>query len=77
MWKEKIEDGVFYVFISLVVGNPYYQEGILIGKIWGNPFAYTFLTPPLSFSVVRESPYLLLLPVTSQWSYRSLEQLYR
>ena len=72
------------LFISLVVGNPYYQEGILIRKNWGNLFTYTFITPPLSFSGVREResfpclfPYLFLLTVSAQRLYRSLERLYR
>ena len=67
------------LFISLVVGNPYYQEGILIGRSWGNLFTYTCLTPLLPSLVLRESASLLilLLVVVSQQLYRSLERLYR
>ena len=39
--KEKIEDVSSF---SFVVEYPYYQEGILIRKLWGNQFTYTFLT---------------------------------
>ena len=52
------------LFISLVVGNPYYQEGILIRKNWGNLFTYTFITPPLSLSGVREREFSLYLPLS-------------
>ena len=67
------------LFISLVVGNPYYQEGIHIGKSRGNLFTYTFLTPPLSSSVVRERvpPVFPYGFCSSQRLYRSLERLYR
>ena len=42
--KEKIEDVCSTFLFSLVVEYPYYQEGILIRKLWGNQFTYTFLT---------------------------------
>ena len=84
LWKEKIEDGFCLCFFtSLVVGNPYYQEGILIRKLWGNQFTYTFLTLSLPSSGVcgRESfPCLFpsfLLTVSAQRLYLSLERLYR
>ena len=66
------------LFISLVVGNPYYQEGIHIGRSWGDLFVYTCLTPLLPSLVVRESISLLvlLLAMVSQRLYRSLERLY-
>ena len=71
------------LFISLVVGNPYYQEVILIRKNRGNIFTYTFITPPLSLSGEREResfpcifPYLFLLTVSAQRLYPSLERLY-
>ena len=55
--KEKIEDVSSTVLFSLVVEYPYYQEGILIRKLWGNQFTYTFLTLSLPSSGVcgRES----------------------
>ena len=81
--KEKIEDVSSTVLFSLVVEYPYYQEGILIRKLWGNQFTYTFLTLSLPSSGVceRESfPCLFpsfLLTVSAQRLYRSLERLYR
>ena len=81
--KEKIEDVSSTVLFSLVVEYPYYQEGILIKKLWGNQFTYTFLTLSLPSSGVceRESfPCLFpsfLLTVSAQRLYRSLERLYR
>ena len=81
--KEKIEDVSSTVLFSLVVEYPYYQEGILIRKLWGNQFTYTFLTLSLPSSgvCVRESfPCLFpsfLLTVSAQRLYRSLERLYR
>ena len=51
--KEKIKDVSSTFLFSLVVEFPYYQKGILVRKLWGNQFTYTFLTPPLSSSVVR------------------------
>ena len=81
--KEKIEDVSSTLLFSLVVEYPYYQEGILIRKLWGNQFTYTFLTPSLPSSGVceRESfPCLfpsILLIVSAQRLYRSLERLYR
>ena len=71
------------LLFSLVVEYPYYQEGILIRKLWGNQFTYTFLTLSLPSSGVceRESfPCLFpsfLLTVSAQRLYRSLERLYR
>ena len=67
------------LFISLVVGNPYYQEGIHIGRSWGNLFTYTCRTPLLPSFIVRErsSLLILLLVVASQRLYRSMERLYR
>ena len=71
------------LLFSLVVEFPYYQEGILIRKLWGNQFTYTFLTLSLPSSGVCERerfPCLFLsflLTVSAQWLYRSLEQLYR
>ena len=71
------------LLFSLVVEFPYYQEGILIRKLWGNQFTYTFLTLSLPSSGVceRESfPCLIpffLLTVSAQRLYRSLERLYR
>ena len=50
--KEKIEDVSSTFLFSLVVEYPYYQEGILIRKLWGNQLTYTFLTPSLSSSIV-------------------------
>ena len=81
--KEKIEDVSSTFLFSLVVEYPYYQEGILIRKLWGNQFTYTFLTLSLPSSGVceRESfPCLFpsfLLTVSAQRLYRSLERLYR
>ena len=81
--KEKIEDVSSMLLFSLVVEYPYYQEGILIRKLWGNQFTYTFLTLSLPSSGVceRESfPCLFpsfLLTVSAQRLYRSLERLYR
>ena len=81
--KEKIEDVSSTLLFSLVVEYPYYQEGILIRKLWGNQFTYTFLTLSLPSSgvCVRESfPCLFpsfLLTVSAQRLYRSLERLYR
>ena len=81
--KEKIEDVSSMFLFSLVVEYPYYQEGILIRKLWGNQFTYTFLTLSLPSSGVcgRESfPCLFpsfLLTVSAQRLYRSLERLYR
>ena len=81
--KEKIEDVSSTLLFSLVVEYPYYQEGILIRKLWGNQFTYTFLTLSLPSSGVcgRESfPCLFpsfLLTVSAQRLYRSLERLYR
>jgi len=81
--KEKIEDVSSTFLFSLVVEYPYYQEGILIRKLWGNQFTYTFLTLSLPSSgvCVRESfPCLFpsfLLTVSAQRLYRSLERLYR
>ena len=81
--KEKIEDVSSTLLFSLVVEYPYYQEGILIRKLWGNQFTYTFLTLSLPSSGVcgRESfPCLFpsfLLTVSAQRLYRSLEWLYR
>ena len=81
--KEKIEDVSSTFLFSLVVEYPYYQEGILIRKLWGNQFTYTFLTLSLPSSgvCVRESfPCLFpsfLLIVSAQRLYRSLERLYR
>ena len=78
--KEKIEDVSSTLLFSLVVEYPYYQEGILIRKLWGNQFTYTFLTLSLPSSGVceRESfpclfPFLscsLFLPsgCTALWS---------
>ena len=83
LWKEKIEDVSSTFLFSLVVEYPYYQEGILIRKLWGNQFTYTFLTLSLPSSgvCVRESfPCLFpsfLLTVSAQPLYRSLERLYR
>ena len=42
--KEKIEDVSSMFLFSLVVEYPYYQEGILIRKLWGNQVTYTFIT---------------------------------
>ena len=81
--KEKIEDVSSMLLFSLVVEYPYYQEGILIRKLWGNQFTYTFLTLSLPSSGVcgRECfPCLFpsfLLTVSAQRLYRSLERLYR
>ena len=81
--KEKIEDVSSTLLFYLVVEYPYYQEGILIRKLWGNQFTYTFLTLSLPSSgvCVRESfPCLFpsfLLTVSAQRLYRSLERLYR
>ena len=50
--KEKIEDVSSTVLFSLVIEYPYYQEGILIRKLWGNQFTYTFLTLSLPSSGV-------------------------
>jgi len=81
--KEKIEDVSSTLLFSLVVEYPYYQEGILIRKLWGNQFTYTFLTLSLPSSGVcgRECfPCLFpsfLLTVSAQRLYRSLERLYR
>ena len=67
------------LLFSLVVEYPYYQEGILIRKLWGNQFTYTFLTPSLSSSVVRERvpPVFPSCFCSSQRLYRPLERLYR
>ena len=64
--KEKIEDVSSTLLFSLVVEYPYYQEGILIRKLWGNQFTYTFLTLSLPSSGVcgRES-FSLPLPLFS------------
>ena len=81
--KEKIEDVSSTLLFSLVVEYPYYQEGILIRKLWGNQFTYTFLTLSLPSSGVCEIesfPCLFpsfLLTVSAQRLYRSLERLYR
>ena len=81
--KEKIEDVSSTLLFSLVIEYPYYQEGILIRKLWGNQFTYTFLTLSVPSSGVckRESfPCLFpsfLLTVSAQRLYRSLERLYR
>ena len=82
--NEKIKDVSSTVLFSLVVEYPYYQEGILIRKLWGNQFTYTFLTLSLPSSgvCVRESFSLplplfsFLLTVSAQRLYRSLERLY-
>ena len=80
--KEKIEDVSSTLLFSLVVEYPYYQEGILIRKLWENQFTYTFLILSLPSSGVceRESfPCLFpsfLLTVSAQRLYRSLERLY-
>ena len=80
--KEKIEDVSSTVLFSMVIEYPYYQEGILIRKLWGNQFTYTFLTLSLPSSGVceRESfPCLFpsfLLILSAQRLYRSLERLY-
>ena len=50
--KEKIEDVSSMLLFSMVVEYPYYQEGILIRKLWGNQFTYTFLTLSLPSSGV-------------------------
>ena len=74
--KEKIEDVSSTFLFSLVVEYPYYQEGILIRKLWGNQFTYTFLTLSLPSSGVceRESfpcPFpSFLLTVSAQRLYR-------
>ena len=62
--KEKIEDVSSTLLFSLVVEYPYYQEGILIRKLWGNQFTYTFLTLSLPSSgvCVREK-FSLPLPL--------------
>ena len=52
--KEKIKDVSSTLLFSLVVEYPYYQEGILIRKLWGNQFTYTFLTLSLPSSGVCE-----------------------
>ena len=82
--KEKIEDVSSTLLFSLVVEYPYYQEGILIRKLWGNQFTYTFLTLSLPSSGVCEREFSLPLPlfsflltVSAQRLYRSLERLYR
>ena len=81
--KEKIEDVSSTVLFSLVVEYPYYQEGILIRKLWGNQFTYTFLTlslPSLGVCGRESFPCLFpsfLLTVSAQRLYRSLERLYR
>ena len=40
LYAEKIEDGVSDVFIPLVIGYPYFLEGILIGRYWVNHYMY-------------------------------------
>ena len=77
--RKRSKTVVSTLFISLVVGNPYYQVGIHIGKSWGNLFTYTYLTPLLPSLVVRESSSLLilLLSVASQRLFLFLERLYR
>ena len=71
--KEKIKDVSSTFLFSLVVEYTYYQEGILIRKLWGNQFTYTFLTISLPSSGVckRESfPCLFpsfLLTVLYRW----------
>ena len=61
--KEKIEDVSSTLLFSLVVEYPYYQEGILIRKLWGNQFTYTFLTLSLPSSGVCEREFSLPLPL--------------
>ena len=61
--KEKIEDVSSTLLFSLVVEYPYYQEGILIRKLWGNQFTYTFLTLSLLSSGVCEREFSLPLPL--------------
>ena len=62
--KEKIEDVSSTLLFSLVVEYPYYQEGILIRKLWGNQFTYTLVTLSLPSSgvCVREK-FSLPLPL--------------
>ena len=64
--KEKIEDVSSTLLFSLVVEYPYYQEGILIRKLWGNQFTYTFLTLSLPSSgvCVRERVFLASSPLS-------------
>ena len=47
LYAEKIEDGVFDVSIPLVIGYPYFLEGILIGRYWVNHYTYTFFAPTI------------------------------
>ena len=62
--KEKIEDVSSTVLFSLVIEYPYYQEGILIRKLWGNQFTYTFLTLSLpSSGVCEREKFSLPLPL--------------
>ena len=53
------------LFISLVVGNPYYQQGIHIGKSWGNLFTYRFIIPLCLPQVLESESFSLSLPYSS------------
>ena len=81
--KEKIEYLSSTLLFSLVVEYPYYQEGILIRKLWGIS-SCTLLSPSLCLPQVcvgeRVFPCLFpsfLLTVSAQRLYRSLQRLYR
>ena len=79
LWKEKIEDGVFYAFYLFGRREPVLSRGNPHWKELGESSHVHFLTPLSPSLLVREiiSLLLLLLTVASQRLYRSLERLYR
>ena len=62
LYAEKIEDRVSDVFIPLVIGYPYFLEGILIGRYWVNHYMYTFFAPTI-YPLFEEREVPVLCPV--------------
>ena len=72
LWKEKIEDGVFYAFYLFGRREPVLSRGNPHWKELGESSHVHFLTPLLPSFLVREiiSLLILLLTVASQRLYR-------